>query len=221
VGSSILDAVGRLGGWLLCLAVFGVAFGESAVLMDLVIPGEVGMVVAGAAAARNDVSPWLLVVIASLGSVLGDSFSYLVGRRWGKSLVCRWGWLRRRIEPRFDRAHGYFGRSGGRAVFAARWVGALRAVVPAVAGTSEMSYRRFLPWDAAAAVLWVTTMVWLGVVFGDDIARVVDRIGTGISLVVVGGIVLVVMLRSRGITPFRRPAARAPGGGTPRSRGAG
>jgi membrane-associated protein len=221
VGSSILDAVGRLGGWLLCVAVFGVAFGESAVLMDLVIPGEVGMVVAGAAAKRNDVSPWLLVVVASLGSILGDSFSYLVGRRWGMSLVRRWGWLRRRVEPRFERARRYFERRGGRAVFVARWVGALRAVVPAVAGTSEMPYRRFLLWDAAAAVLWVTTMVWLGAIFGDDIARVVDRIGTGISLVVIGGIVLLVVLRSKGITPWRRPAARAPGGGTRRSRGAG
>jgi undecaprenyl-diphosphatase len=221
VGSSILDAVGRLGGWLFCLAVFGVAFGESAVLMDFVVPGEVGMVVAGAAAERNDVSPWLVVLIASIGSVLGDSFSYLVGRRWGMSLVRRWGWLRRRLEPRFDRAHVYFERRGGRAVFAARWVGALRAVVPAVAGTSEMPYRRFLPWDATAAVLWVTTTVWLGVIFGDDIAHLVDRIGTGISLVVVGAIILVVVLRARGITPWRRPAARAPGGGTPRSRDVG
>ena len=219
MGSSVLDAVGRLGGWLFCLAVFGVAFGEIAVLMDFVIPGEVGMVVAGAAAERNDVSPWLLVVIASIGSVLGDSFSYLVGRRWGKALVCRFGWLRRRIEPRFDRAHLYFERRGGRAVFAARWVGALRAVVPAVAGTSQMPYRRFLLWDATTAVLWVTTMIWLGAAFGDDIANVVDRIGTGISLVVVAGIVLVVVLRSRGVRFRRRPSEPAPGSGARRSRG--
>src|SRR5215204_5600818 len=107
MGSRILDAVARLGGVGLCLAVLGVSFGESAVLMDFVIPGEVGMVVAGAAAGRNDVSPWLL----------GATFSYLVGRRWGMTLVRRWGWLRRRLEPRFDRAHAYFQRRGGRAVF--------------------------------------------------------------------------------------------------------
>jgi membrane-associated protein len=221
VGSRILDAVARLGGWGLCLAVLGVSFGESAVLMDFVIPGEVGMVVAGAAAGRNDISPWLLIAIASVGSVLGDCFSYLVGRRWGMTLVRRWSWLRRRLEPRFDRAHDYFQRRGGQAVFAARWVGALRALVPLVAGTSEMPFRRFLAWDAAAAVLWVTTMIWLGAGFGDDIARIVDRVGTGVSLAVVGAIVLVVVLRSRGITPWRRPAGDAPGSGTPRSRGGG
>jgi membrane-associated protein len=221
VGSRILDAVGRLGGWLLCVAVFGVAFGESAVLLDLVVPGEVGVVVGGAAAARNGVSPWLLVVVGSIGAVLGDSLSYLVGRRWGMTLVRRWSWLRRRVEPRFGRAHAYFDRRGGRAVFAARWVGALRAVVPAVAGSSGMAYRRFLPWDAAAAVLWVTTMIWLGAILGDDIANLVDRVGTGISLVVVGVIVLAVVLRSRGIRPWRRPPAPAPGSGRRRSRGEG
>jgi membrane protein DedA with SNARE-associated domain len=219
MGSSILDGVGRLGGVLLCLAVFGVSFGESAVLLDFVVPGEVGMVVAGAAAKRNDVSPWLLVVIGSAGAVLGDSFSYVVGRRWGMPLVRRWSWLRRRLEPRFDRAHDYFGRQGGRAVFVARWVGALRALVPLVAGTSAMPYRRFLLWDAVAALLWVTTMVWLGALLGDDIARVVDRIGTGISLVAVGIIVLVLVVRSR--RRRTRPPAPAPGSGTRRSRGEG
>jgi membrane protein DedA with SNARE-associated domain len=84
-----------------------------------------------------------------------------------------------------------------------------------------MPYRRFLAWDAAAAVLWVTVMIWLGALLGDDVARVVDRIGTGISLVVVGAIILVVVLRTKGITPWRRPPAPAPGGGTPRSRDGG
>jgi membrane-associated protein len=221
VGSRIIDAVAGLGGWLLGLAVLGVAFGESAVLLDLVVPGEVGMVVGGAAADRSGVNPWFLVLAGATGAVLGDSLSYLIGRRWGMTLVRRWSWLRRRVEPRFDRAHEYFERRGGRAVFAARWVGALRAVVPAVAGISEMPYRRFLPWDAAAAVLWVTTMVWLGATLGNDIADVVDRIGTGISLIVVSTIVLVVVLRNRGLRPWRRPAARAPGSGTRRSRGEG
>ena len=197
MGSSILDAVARLGGWWLCVAVLGVSFGESAVLLDFVIPGEVGMVVAGAAASRNDISPWVLIAFGSVGSILGDSFSYLVGRRWGMTLVRRWSWLRRRLEPRFERAHGYFDQHGGRAVFVARWVGALRAIVPAVAGTSEMPYRRFLLWDAVAAVLWVTTMMWLGALLGDDIARVVDRVGTAISLVVVGSIILVLVVRAR------------------------
>jgi membrane-associated protein len=206
VGSRLLDAVARLGGGLLCLAVLGVSFGESAVLLDFVVPGEVGMVVAGAAASRNDISPWVLVVFGSAGAVLGDSFSYVIGRRWGMTLVRRWRWLRRRLEPRFERAHGYFERHGGRAVFVARWVGALRALVPLVAGTSEMPFRRFLPWDAVAAVLWVTTMVWLGALLGDDIARVVDRVGTGISLVVVGLIAIVVLIRSR----RRRPDAVRP-----------
>ncbi|MCI3949898.1 MAG: DedA family protein [Acidimicrobiales bacterium] len=165
MGSSILDAVARLGGWWLCVAVLGVSFGESAVLLDFVIPGEVGMVVAGAAASRNDISPWVLIAFGSVGSILGDSFSYLFGRRWGMTLVRRWSWLRRRLEP--------------------------------LAGTSEMPYRRFLLWDAVAAVLWVTTMMWLGALLGDDIARVVDRVGTAISLVVVGSIILVLVVRAR------------------------
>ncbi len=193
----IVETVARMGAFWLVLLAFGLGVSEGAIGLDLVVPGEVGMVLAGAAAAEADVAIAVLVPPAAIGAVVGDSLGYLLGRRYGTRLLCRWDRVRRRVEPAIERSTEYFERHGGRAVFIARWVGALRGVVPVAAGIAEMPYRRFLLWDLPAAVLWSTAVISVGWYLGDDVARIVDRIGLGISVVVVLVIVGVVVVRKR------------------------
>jgi membrane-associated protein len=193
----VIDALARATGPVLYLLVAGLAFSETAIFVDLVVPGEVGMVVAGAAGARSDVGLVGLVAAGAAGAVVGDSFSYAMGRLYGARLVHRWGFVRRRLEPRLDRARDHFERRGGLAVFGARWVGALRAVVPFVAGTASMPYPRFLAWNVSASVGWVATTVALGWYMGAPVARAVDRVGLVVSGVVVALLALVWFHRRR------------------------
>lgn len=185
---SLIEAVAGLHGAVLLLAVAGLAFGESAILFDLLVPGEVGMVLAGAAGAEAGMPLAGLIGVAALGALAGDTVSYLVGRRFGPSLVHRWRWSRVRVAPKLDRARRHFETRGGGAVFAARWVGALRAVVPLVAGSARMPFARFFVWDVAGILSWTATVVTVGFVFGDDMASVVDRWGHAVSAVVVVGL---------------------------------
>jgi membrane-associated protein len=193
----LIDAAARLGTFALAAIALGLGFGESAVALDLVVPGEAGMVFIGAAAGRADAPLPLLVTAGAIGAVAGDSTGYFIGRRWGTSVLYRWQWLRRRIEPSVERSRAYFTRRGGVAVFAARWVGALRAVMPVVAGISEMPYRRFVAWVAPAAILWTALVITVGFYFGDDIADVIDRIGLTVSIVVVAVLLVLLALRRR------------------------
>lgn len=187
-----LDAV-----WLYLLA-FVLPFGETVALLDAIVPGEVGLVLLGAAAARADVSVVSIIAIGSVGAFAGDSVSWYVGHRWGTSLVTRWNPIRQRLEEPLINAERHFDRYGGRTVFLGRFVGALRAIVPLVAGTAGMPYRRFVPWNAAASVAWVTTVVVLGVIFGEAVADVVDRFGLVLTgIVVMVGATLVLRHRRR------------------------
>lgn len=165
-------------------AAFLLAFGESALFMDLVVPGEAGMVVAGAAASRADVPLGTMIAAAAVGAFAGDSVSFWVGRRWGMSLIRRWEPVRRRLEPRVERSREYFARRGGAAVFLGRFVGAVRGVVPAVAGMSAMPYRRFLPWNALASVVWTSAVVSAGYLLGRNVEKVVSKASLVIALVV-------------------------------------
>ena len=197
MGTRILEWAGGLSSWILVPAGFLLAFGETAILLDLLVPGEVGMVIVGAAAARSDYPLAPVMVAGMLGAVVGDSVSYAIGRRWGARVVCRWEFTRRRFEPRMQRAERYFHTHGGWLVFVARFVGAFRAVVPLVVGTTGMPYPRFLAWNVVASVTWAGIAVSLGYHFGDEIARLVDRVGLVVSVVAAAALLAWWLVRRR------------------------
>jgi membrane-associated protein len=193
----LLDEVAASGWWVVLLGAFGFAFAETALFLDLVVPGEVGLVVAGAAGERADVALPLIVGAAAAGAICGDSVSYALGRRYGLRLIRRWEPVRRRLEPSVERARGHFADRGGRAVFFGRFVGALRAVVPFVAGMSAMPLRRFLAWNVAASVVWTSIVVSLGFFVGRHVHDDVDRVSLLFSAVVIGGLVVSWFVRRR------------------------
>jgi membrane-associated protein len=193
----LLDAVADLGGPALHAVAFLLAFGECALFLDLVVPGEAGMVVVGAAAARGDYPLPTLIAAAGAGAIAGDSFSYFVGRRWGLALVRRWEPVRKRLEPRIEHAHGYFERRGGAAVFLGRFVGVLRGVVPVVAGTSSMPYPRFLMWNALASIVWTSAVLTAGYVVGRNVETIVSRVGLAVTAAVIAGVVVWWLVRRR------------------------
>ena len=119
--------------------VLALVFGESPVLLDFFVPGEVGLVVAGAAAAQNDTALPGVIAAATIGAVAGDSVGYALGRRFGTDIAehsrfARW------LKPGLDRARRHFDRRSGATVGLARFIGALRAAVPIVAGSARMRY---------------------------------------------------------------------------------
>jgi membrane-associated protein len=170
------------------LAVFLLAFSECALFLDLVVPGEAGLVVAGAAASRADVPLPTMIAAAVAGAIIGDSVSYAIGRRWGLALVRRWEPIRRRLEPRVERAQAYFADHGGAAVFLGRFVGVVRGVVPVVAGTADMPYRRFLPWNVLASLVWASAVVSVGYLLGRNVEAVVSRASLVVAAVVLAGV---------------------------------
>ena len=176
--------------------VLAVVFAESAVLLDFFVPGEVGLVVAGAAAAQNDTALAGVVAAATIGAVAGDTVGYGLGRRFGTDIAER-GRLSRWLRPGLVRARRHFDRRGGVTVAIARFIGALRAVVPVVAGSARMPYRQFAAWAVPAAAAWSAVMATVGHVWGDDLAHVIDRAGLLVSAVVVAVIVVFVVRAKR------------------------
>ena len=111
--TGLLEHAAELSEPLLLALTLLLAFGESAFLLDLVVPGEVGLVFLAAALAEQESSLPLAIGLASLGCVLGDLTGYAIGRRFGLAVVRKWEPVRRRLEPQVDKAQTYFDRRGG------------------------------------------------------------------------------------------------------------
>lgn len=131
--TNLFQMVMALHGWPVYVVVVALAFLEAAVFLGLVLPGETALLVAGVLASRGNIDLRVLLVLAIVVAIGGDSVGYLVGRHFGPRL--RLTRLGTRINARhWDRAEQAVAAHGFWAVVVGRWVGVLRALVPTVAG---------------------------------------------------------------------------------------
>jgi membrane protein DedA with SNARE-associated domain len=173
-------------------------FGEAAVLLGFVIPGETAALIGGYLASIHQVNLELMLVVIIGCAIAGDSTGYEVGKYLGPWL------LQRRVlrnNPGVRRGTELIARFGGPAVFLGRWIALARALVPGLTGMSGMRYRTFLTFNALGGIAWGTTFVLIGYAAGRSYAAVARTIGT-YSLIIVGFVVaavavLVVIRRRR------------------------
>jgi len=189
----LLAVPGPLAYTVVCLLVFA----EAALFVGFVLPGETAVLLGGVLAASGRLHLGLLVALVVASAVLGDSAGYEVGRLAGPRLLS--SRPLRRSARRLEGAQRFLRERGGTAVFLARFTAFLRAVVPALAGASRMPYRRFLPFNAAGALLWGTGVTLLGFFAGHSYAAVERVLGraSAVLLVVVLLAGLVVWHRRR------------------------
>jgi len=166
--SHLLTSLLTASGPVVYVTVALLAFGETALLVGLVLPGETALLVGGVIAGRGGVGLWQILAVAALAAIGGDSVGYLLGRTFGPAIAGsragRW------IGPaRWARAESYLARRGGAALLWCRWVGVLRAMVPTVAGVGRMPYRTFLSWNVAGGLSWVGTVIGLGYLFSGSV----------------------------------------------------
>jgi undecaprenyl-diphosphatase len=178
-------------------------FLEAAAFIGLVVPGETALLVGGVLAARGNLSPALLLPLVALAAVAGDSVGYAIGRRFGPPIESsRAGqWIG---ADRWARVHDYVKHRGAWAVVLGRWVGIMRALVPAVAGMTQMPYRRFLAANVAGGLTWVALVTALGYLAGGAIPTAQAILGR-LSL---AGTAVLILLVALAVIETRRHRTR-------------
>ena len=164
------------------LLIAALVFAEAALFVGFVFPGETAIVVGGVLASQDVLSLALLLVIAVGAAVVGDSVGYEVGKHAGPRIL-RLRMLQRH-QSRLDSARGLLRRRGGPAVFLGRWTAFFRAVMPGMAGLSQMRYRTFLPWNALGGLAWGVTFCLVGYFAGASYEKVASKLGEGAAIVV-------------------------------------
>lgn len=144
--------------------------------VGLPLPGETAIVTAAAFAARGSLSAAGVALAATIGTVLGGSAGYWVGRIGGRRLLERHGHWIRLDAARLERTEKYFARHGVKTVFFARFVALLRIFGSLMAGVAHMPFPTFTAVNLAGGVLWAATFTVVGVVFGKNLSRLDDYI---------------------------------------------
>jgi membrane-associated protein len=167
-GKQSLDALIRWGGYVLLMAI---VFTETGLLVGFFLPGDSLLITAGLVAAAGVLNIWWVNALLIAAAVVGDSVGYAIGARLGPALFTREKSLL--FNPRHvERTREFYARYGARTIVIARFVPIVRTFAPVVAGVGRMEYRRFLLFNVAGGVGWVTSMTWAGYLLGSLIPNV-------------------------------------------------
>jgi membrane-associated protein len=137
---------------------------EGIVGLGLIVPGAMLTVFGGFLVYHGKSDLPSVLALVSLGAILGDLISYLLGARFGSRLWGR-GLLRRHVGLLL-KAQAYFYDHGGKSIFFGRFIGPLRGLVPFIAGAAHMRPLAFLGWALVSGLLWGIVYPGLGYLGG-------------------------------------------------------
>jgi membrane protein DedA with SNARE-associated domain len=186
--SGLVDKLLHVPGWVVLCVVGLVVFAEDALFVGFVLPGETVAILGGVAARLGNVPLAGVLIVVVVAAIVGDTVGYEVGKHVGNR-VLQWHVVQER-KDRVEQAQEFLARRGGSAVFLGRWIAFFRAVMPALAGTARMPYRRFAVWNATGGVVWGVAVVMLGYLAGLSYQKIEGTFGSIVAYVV-GGLVVV------------------------------
>jgi membrane-associated protein len=186
-------------------AVGMLVFFEAAILIGFVVPGEIAAIIGGVIASQRHANIVIMIIVVAATASLGNVVGYELGRLIGP-------WLMRHRPLRGSagvaRTEKLIARRGAPAGFWGRWIAVVRAIVPGVAGLSQMDRRKFVVFATSAAVLWAATWVLVGFAAGNSYTKLVHSAGRWSLLVVAVVVVVVVgLLVGREVRVRRRTAS--------------
>ena len=190
--------IGEYGGWTYAI-LFAVVFCETGLVVTPFLPGDSLLFAVGAFAGLGALDLRVVVPLLLLATFLGDNVNYFVGKKIGRRAFS--GELRWVKREYLERTEAFYARYGARTVIIARFIPIVRTFAPFVAGVGAMTYRRFIGYSMAGALLWVGSFTLGGYFFGN-----IPAVKENFSFVVVGIILVSVMpmvlqfVRSRKVT---------------------
>jgi membrane-associated protein len=183
---------------------FLMVFAETGLFAGFFLPGDSLLITAGLIAASGSLDLTTLLLLMTLGAVLGDSVGYLIGTKLSKSIFSKQETLFFHPEH-LEKTRLFYERHGAKTVFLARFVPVVRSFASTLAGVSGMPYPQFFFFSVAGAATWVAIFTLVGYFVASIFPEIVEYL----HLVILGGIALIVL---SAVMKLRQSKKRQQGG---------
>jgi membrane-associated protein len=164
-------------GPMLYVALFGIVFVETGLVIVPFLPGDSLLFAIGVLCAmdpaRLGIAPGgfmpslpVTMLVLFVAAVLGDATNYHIGKYLGpKVFSSEKSWLLN--KKHLIKTQLFYEKYGNKTIILARFVPIVRTFAPFVAGVGNMQYRRFVLFNIIGAAIWVALLVPLGYFFAD------------------------------------------------------
>jgi membrane protein DedA with SNARE-associated domain len=143
------------------VAIFLLALSEAIPVVGTIVPGSTLIVGLSALATGTNANPWILLIAATTGAIIGDGLSFWLGQRYHREILSLWPL--NQYPQLIARSETFVARYGAASVFLARFTAVVRAFVPLITGILGMSPRQFYAANILSALVWAPAHIFPGV----------------------------------------------------------
>ncbi|HEX3763714.1 MAG TPA: DedA family protein [Kofleriaceae bacterium] len=152
------------------------------------IPSEVVMPFAGFMAWNGEFSLPVILVINSVGAMVGSGVSYAIGVVGGKPFLVKYGKYFLVSQHDIGRTEAFFARHGKKTILIARFLPVIRHVISVPAGIARMSLPAFFLQTFLGATIWGGVLIVLGYYLGanwEAFTETLERVDLPIKIILV------------------------------------
>ncbi|MUN29311.1 DedA family protein [Sulfuracidifex metallicus] len=175
--------------------------------LGLPVPSEVIMPLAGYFSSQGQYNLVGAILIGTLGAMIGSLFDYFIASRIGEPILLRYGKYIKLNQSNLMKMYSWFNSYGVFAVFFARFLPALRALISYPAGLVRMNIGRFSIATLLGQLIWNGVLAYVGFLFGKNYSTVVgqiDHLVYVITIILIIVLILVVILYKHNFLKFKR-----------------
>lgn len=165
----ILDFISNAAPLWIYVALFSFAFVENVFPPS---PSDLVVVVGGSLISQGTISFIPTLILTSFGSVLGFMTLFYIGKQLDKKVI-RAGKMKFISIEALEKAEGWFLKYGYLVIALNRFMPGTRSVISFFAGVSELKIKKTILLATFSAFTWNAIIIYLGILFGDNI-EIVD-----------------------------------------------
>ncbi len=177
--------------WIIFLA----SIWEATPLIGAFIPGHTIVILWGFFAKLGILHLWGVLIISALWAIIGDFLGYWLGRKYGHNFITKYGKYFFFKEKYFEKTKKLIAHHTGKTIIIGRFNPIIRALVPFVAGSSNIGFLKFAFYNVISGISWAVSSVLIGFIFGKSYEIIAKYIGRFIAVALIISIILIFLYR--------------------------
>ena len=154
------------------------------------IPSEVILVFGGFMTTYTTLNIPIMILAATLGSLVGAIVLYYIGKIFNKERLKRIvngkiGKVLRLKASDIEKADKWFDTKGNKTVFFCRFIPIVRSLISIPAGMSEMPMQKFLLYTITGSLIWNTVLIIVGSIVGDKWETIVGYLDNFSNIILI------------------------------------
>ncbi|MEK9177750.1 MAG: DedA family protein, partial [Patescibacteria group bacterium] len=164
---------------------------EAVPLIGATVPGHTAVIISGFLARIGIFNIWIVIILASLGAIIGDMIGFHLGKKYGMSLIDRFKSRFFISEKHIEKTRSLINKHTGKALIIGRFNPLTRPLMPFIVGTSHVRTGTFWIYNIIGGILWATSSVMIGYIFGSGYRAAAQYAGKGIVVAILATLLII------------------------------